>query len=88
MSGISTPDTGLSDDLIWLVDAPLYIDEKRIQRFYNAVFQPDAKEESIKIGLNERASETRQRRVRAVGGSVTRIAWSVDCTSVNRAGRR
>jgi hypothetical protein len=36
-----------------LVDAPLYIDEKRVRQFYNAVFQPDAKEESIKIELNE-----------------------------------
>jgi hypothetical protein len=34
-------ETKLPDELLWLADAPLFIDERRIDAFYDAVFRPD-----------------------------------------------
>lgn len=34
-------DTELPPELMWLADAPMFIDERRVDAFYDAVFRPD-----------------------------------------------
>jgi hypothetical protein len=34
-------DKDLPKEFMWLADAPLFIDERRVDAFYDAVFRPD-----------------------------------------------
>jgi hypothetical protein len=38
---IGPRDTNLPEELLWLADAPMFIDERRVDAFYDAVFRPD-----------------------------------------------
>jgi hypothetical protein len=39
----------LPEELLWLADAPLFIDEQRVDAFYDAVFRPDYGETSLTL---------------------------------------
>lgn len=43
----------LPSDLRWLADAPMFIDEDQVHRFYDAVVRPESKEGKTRLQLNE-----------------------------------
>jgi hypothetical protein len=51
-SNINLPDT-----LLWLWDAPLFIDELQVGRFYDAVARPDALEGKTTITISEQSAD-------------------------------
>jgi hypothetical protein len=43
----------LPDEIVWLSDAPLFIDTKQVERFYDAVVRPSAKEGVRRLEITE-----------------------------------
>jgi hypothetical protein len=43
----------LPSDLRWLADAPMFIDEDQVHRFYDAVVRPESREGNTRLQLNE-----------------------------------
>lgn len=39
----------LPRELLWLLDAPLFIDEKQVEAFYDAVLRPDYERTSLTL---------------------------------------
>lgn len=48
--GTAPPLDKLPEQLLWLADAPMFIDDKRVDAFYDAVFRPDYGEISRTLG--------------------------------------
>lgn len=48
----------LPKELLWLADAPLFIDEKQVDAFYDAVLQPDYEEIGRSLGRTVSANTT------------------------------
>jgi hypothetical protein len=44
-----SPHVEVPEELLWLADAPLFIDERRVDAFYDAVFRPDYGETSLTL---------------------------------------
>lgn len=43
----------LTEKLLWLADAPLFIDREQVERFYDAVVRPDAKNGQVTLQVTE-----------------------------------
>lgn len=43
----------LPDGLVWLADAPLFIDADQVERFYDAVARPESREGTIRLQVTE-----------------------------------
>src|SRR4051794_12595070 len=54
----------LPEELLWLLDAPLFIDQKQVDAFYDAVIRPDYEGTSLTLS-NSITHET------TLGGKVT-----------------
>jgi hypothetical protein len=57
-------DTQLPQELLWLADAPMFIDERRVDAFYDAVFRPD-------YGETTRTLQEKVTRDTKLGGGLT-----------------
>src|SRR5689334_1111633 len=57
----ATDERGLEDlpsSIGWLLDAPLFIDEKQVEAFYDAVLRPDFEGTSVTLSNSISASTT------------------------------
>ena len=52
MSGNNNPSNSYKD-YMWLADAPLFIDQDQVERFYDAVVRPVSKERTIKLEVSK-----------------------------------
>jgi hypothetical protein len=58
MSIIPKPSAEVPQELVWLADAPLFIDRSQVERFYDAVVRPDGNVGSTTLTVNEGAANT------------------------------
>lgn len=73
----------LPQQILWLNDAPLFIDEKQVEAFYDAILQPDFEE------ISRNFSESIQRETTFEGGFTLGAAlpWLVKAEGTGKAGR-
>src|SRR5215218_10120437 len=72
----------LPRELLWLLDAPMFIDEKQVDAFYDAVVRPDYEGTSVTLSASVNKSAT-------FGGEVTvgaALPWFAKAEAKAQAG--